>query len=132
MRPSAYSFFFAELFLALILPVWGLAAAFLALAAVLGLAFGCVLATAFAGSCLLADACTTLAASAIGAGADGPLGVPLRPLGAACFLAAPPLRPHLPKVRTGAAASRDWHSVSVRLFGSRSFGIFALRVLSVM
>ena len=42
------------------------------------------------------------------------------------------LRPHLPKVRSGAAASIVWHSARVRLFGSRSFGILALRVLSVM
>src|SRR5271168_1553230 len=126
MRPSGYGFFFAELFLALILPVCGLAA-------VLDLAFGGALGgAAFAGSCLLADACTTLAASAIGAGAAGPFCVPLRPFGAACFLAAPFFRPHLPKVRTGAAASRDWHSSSFKLFGSRSFGIFALRDLSVM
>src|SRR6185437_10279801 len=42
------------------------------------------------------------------------------------------LRPHLPKVRGGAAASRVWHSSNVRLFGSLSLGIFALRALSVM
>src|SRR5450432_989615 len=41
-----------------------------------------------------------------------------------------PLRPHLP--RSGAAANRAWHSSNVRLFGSLSFGILALRALSVM
>ena len=38
-----------------------------------------------------------------------------------------PLRPHLPKLRSGAAASSAWHSSSDSDFGSRSFGIFALR-----
>src|SRR5438552_3302567 len=42
------------------------------------------------------------------------------------------LRPHLPKVRTGAAANNAWHCSKVKLLGSRSLGIFALRCLSVM
>src|ERR1700692_524305 len=111
VRPfEGYHFFPAELFLAL----------------ALDLRLG---AARLAGAFLSADAFTPLAASRTGfawtAAASDALGVPLpfRPLG---------LRPHLPKVRTGAAASRVWHSSNVRLFGSLSFGIFALRDLSVM
>src|SRR5271168_3719049 len=109
----------------------------MALALALGFGLGAVRS---AGAFLSADAFAPLAASRVGlartaavagwsvapaALAAGPLGVPLPfcPLG---------LRPHLPKVRTGAAASRVWHSSKVRLFGSLSFGIFALRDLSVM
>src|ERR1700720_21497 len=108
MHPfEGYDFFPAELFLALDLRLG---------------------AARLAGAFLSADAFTPLAASRTGfagAAAAASLGVPLpfRPLG---------LRPHLPKVRTGAAASRVWHSSKVRLFGSLSFGIFALRDLSVM
>src|ERR1700730_15209105 len=54
------------------------------------------------------------------------LPVPLPFLALAFFL------PHLPKVRTGAVASMVWHSSRLTLFGSRSFGILALRCLSVM
>src|SRR5208282_4235741 len=52
--------------------------------------------------------------------------------GAALATPLPLLRPHLPKVRTGAAANMLWHSSKLRLFGSLSFGILALRFLSVM
>src|ERR1700723_799029 len=79
-----------------------------------------------------------LAASFIGAGPEGAAPAAGAPFGFASLPAAfganfepfPPLRPHLP--RSGAAASKAWHSAKFRLFGSLSFGIFALRALSVI
>src|SRR5665213_1277264 len=87
---------------------------------------------AFTDAVLLAGAFAPLAANRAGApsagvplGATVPLGVPPAPFGAAVPLGAPAalpvfafLRPHLPKVRIGAAASIVWHSGSVRLLGS--------------
>src|ERR1700716_1019093 len=139
MHPWTYDFFFAELFLDLVVGLrfdWEAAAAFAG-----------AFAGSFAGAFLLAAVFAALAASPIGAPfafsavavavafflaaaaaplaafpfAMGPLGAPL-----------PFFLPHLPKVRTGAAASSVWHSSKVRLFGSLSLGILALRDLSVM
>src|ERR1700685_1213084 len=76
---------------------------------------------AFAGAFLSTVAFDSFAANLTGAG--------LRVVGPTELFC---LRRHLPNVRSGAAASNALHSSSVRLFGSRSFGIFALRDLSVM
>src|SRR5580698_3299070 len=124
---EAYDFFLAELFLAL----------------------GCAATDSTAGAFLLAAALAPLAARRVGAArflgavpaaaAPAPFAAPAAAVAAvalpfADFALAPGLpfvplrpRPHLPKVRTGAAASRVRHSSKVRLFGSLSLGIFALR-----
>src|SRR5262249_19813496 len=110
--------------------------------AVLGLA-GLAAAGFFTGACLLTAVFLPFAASLTGAGASAAApdaaSAPLPPalplflaLPAAAVLAPnlPPLRPHLP--RSGAAASSALHSSKVRLLGSLSLGILALRALSVM
>src|SRR5258708_4871517 len=154
-----YDCFFTELFLALgfaLRFVLGAAAGFAgtfddaAFADVFAGAFMGALTGAGAGAFLLAAAFAALAASAIGA--TLPLGLvaaastvtalgvasvvfplPAFPLAAVPLAAPLPFfRPHLPKVRSGAAASRVWHSSNVRLFGSLSLGILALRHLSVL
>src|SRR6204780_123960 len=120
-----------------------LAERFFVLAIALGRALGA--AAGFAGARLLADAFAPFAASrpgirlsaaartaADGTGDAGPGPFPgnggrvpflgnvdavssaAGALGAALAF----FRPHLPKVRAGAAASRVWHSSKVRLFGS--------------
>src|ERR1700732_2207441 len=138
MRPLVrYGFFFAVLF-------FGLGGA---LRLVLGAAaaFAAACAGSFARAFLLAAVFAALAASPIGAPLTfGPAAAVFALAAARASLAARPAAvdrlaaalpfflPHLPKVRTGAAASRAWHSSNVRLFGSLSLGIFALRDLSVM
>src|ERR1039458_6076544 len=110
--------------------------------------YGCAFADLFffalgaAGAFLSAVAFAPLAASRTGAAAAPPLtarffaapamGAAALPLAFDVLPTALPFRPHLPKVRAGAAASMAWHSGKVRLFGSLSLGILALRALSVM
>src|SRR5579859_734684 len=134
MQARPYDVFFAGLFfLAEVLAVLLGAGVPLALGAAAGFTGACLftaaflrLAASFAGAAVSAFA----AAGAVPLAALVPFAALLiAPLGAN-FDPLPPLRPHLP--RSGAAASRAWHSSSVRLLGSLSFGIFALRALSVM
>src|SRR5580692_9365908 len=132
-----YAFFFAGLFLAADLATGlagglagGLAAGFaVALAAAPGATGACLLtaaffpfAASFTGAAPEAAAVAAAAPGADFAALGGVFGANFEPLA--------PLRPHLP--RSGAAASNAWHSPRVRLLGSLSFGIFALRALSVI
>src|SRR5258708_1515964 len=134
-----YDCFFTELFLALgfaLRFVLGAAAGFAgtfddaAFADVFAGAFMSALTGAGAGAFLLVAAASTVTALGV---ASVVFPLPAFPLAAVPLAAPLPFfRPHLPKVRSGAAASRVWHSSNVRLFGSLSLGILALRDLSVM